>query len=174
MSLWICRWPNGDATLVQASSKDDAVLILDELGPASAAMLERLPRSRTIYVGFRPCDDPECPDSESDNEHAPHWHFDEEDSPSDDMLEFLGSAKEALAKRRAIRTDAGALVYHVSPPSPEPRTLCGLPARPLATVMALDERTRKLVADDSGVICRDCEQLAAAPPPPNGPPALPA
>jgi hypothetical protein len=43
MTLWICRWPNGDRTIVLGASKEDAIRILDEIGDASAEMLERVP-----------------------------------------------------------------------------------------------------------------------------------
>jgi hypothetical protein len=32
--LYICKWPNGDLSFVQAKSKDDAVFNLDDIGGA--------------------------------------------------------------------------------------------------------------------------------------------
>lgn len=35
--LFLCRWPNGDFSVVKASSKDEAIELLDEIGNAEAS-----------------------------------------------------------------------------------------------------------------------------------------
>src|SRR5258708_30897045 len=39
MPIYMCRWENGDISLVSATSKDDAIGALDEVGAATAGML---------------------------------------------------------------------------------------------------------------------------------------
>jgi hypothetical protein len=37
--LFLCRWPNGDFSVVKASSKDEAIELLDEIGNAEGSPL---------------------------------------------------------------------------------------------------------------------------------------
>lgn len=37
--LYLCRWPNGDFSIVKARNKREAILLLDELGPAELSFL---------------------------------------------------------------------------------------------------------------------------------------
>jgi hypothetical protein len=39
MPIFMCRWENGDISFVSATSKDDAIWALDEVGAATAGML---------------------------------------------------------------------------------------------------------------------------------------
>jgi hypothetical protein len=39
MPIYMCRWENGDISFVSATSKNDAILALDEVGAATAEML---------------------------------------------------------------------------------------------------------------------------------------
>ena len=34
MPLFLCRWPNGDCSVVWASNKEDAIVELDQVGKA--------------------------------------------------------------------------------------------------------------------------------------------
>ena len=43
MAMYICRWPNGEFSVVNASTKDDAIVMLDEWGNAEQASLKRMP-----------------------------------------------------------------------------------------------------------------------------------
>jgi hypothetical protein len=43
MAIFLCRWPNGDFSIVSASTKSDAVELLDEWGNAEQALLARMP-----------------------------------------------------------------------------------------------------------------------------------
>jgi len=52
----MCRWPNGDVAFVSASNKEDAVVMLDELGNAELAELRQI---RDFMVDFRLTDDGE-------------------------------------------------------------------------------------------------------------------
>jgi hypothetical protein len=40
MPTYMCRWENGDISFVSAVSKDDAIGALDEVGAATAGMLQ--------------------------------------------------------------------------------------------------------------------------------------
>ena len=42
MAIYLCRWPNGDFSIVNARSKDNAIEMLDEWGNAEQAFLSRL------------------------------------------------------------------------------------------------------------------------------------
>ena len=42
MSVFLCRWPNGDFSIVQADSRDEAIERLDEFGEADQATLKRM------------------------------------------------------------------------------------------------------------------------------------
>jgi hypothetical protein len=42
VSVFLCRWPNGDFSIVQAHSRDEAIERLDELGNADQAILKRM------------------------------------------------------------------------------------------------------------------------------------
>lgn len=44
MTIYMCRWENGDISFVSAASKKDAISALDEVGAATAAMLHAVPR----------------------------------------------------------------------------------------------------------------------------------
>ena len=41
--MYVCRWPNGDFSIVSAATKEDAVILLDEWGNAEQASLKRMP-----------------------------------------------------------------------------------------------------------------------------------
>jgi hypothetical protein len=43
MSLYICRWPNGDLSAVLAANKQEAIFLLDEVGDAQADLLVSCP-----------------------------------------------------------------------------------------------------------------------------------
>jgi len=42
MANYLCRWPNGDFSIVNAKTKDDAIEMLDEWGNAEHAILSRM------------------------------------------------------------------------------------------------------------------------------------
>jgi hypothetical protein len=42
MAIYLCRWPNGDFSIVNAKTKDDAIELLDEWGNAEQAFLTRM------------------------------------------------------------------------------------------------------------------------------------
>ena len=42
MAIYLCRWPNGDCSVVSAKTKNDAVELLDEWGNAEQALLTRM------------------------------------------------------------------------------------------------------------------------------------
>jgi hypothetical protein len=42
MAMYLCRWPNGDFSVVNARTKGDAIEMLDELGNAEQATLTRM------------------------------------------------------------------------------------------------------------------------------------
>jgi len=41
--MYLCRWPNGEFSIVNATTKDDAIVLLDEWGNAEQASLKRMP-----------------------------------------------------------------------------------------------------------------------------------
>ena len=43
MAIYLCRWPNGDFSIVSANTKSDAIELLDEWGNAEQASLKRMP-----------------------------------------------------------------------------------------------------------------------------------
>src|SRR5215467_5370774 len=43
MATYLCRWPNGDFSIVSAKTKADAIELLDEWGNAEQALLSRMP-----------------------------------------------------------------------------------------------------------------------------------
>src|ERR1022692_128032 len=43
MAIFLCRWPNGEFSIVSANTKSDAVEMLDEWGNAEEASLTRMP-----------------------------------------------------------------------------------------------------------------------------------
>jgi hypothetical protein len=42
MAIYLCRWPNGDFSIVSARTKGDAIVMLDEWGNAEQATLTRM------------------------------------------------------------------------------------------------------------------------------------
>ena len=42
MAIYMCRWPNGEVSVVSAKSKSDAIELLDEWGNAEQASLTRM------------------------------------------------------------------------------------------------------------------------------------
>jgi hypothetical protein len=42
MAMYLCRWPNGEFSIVSAATKDDAIVLLDEWGNAEQASLKRM------------------------------------------------------------------------------------------------------------------------------------
>jgi hypothetical protein len=42
MAIYLCRWPNGDCSLVCAKNKIDAIELLDEWGNADEASVTRM------------------------------------------------------------------------------------------------------------------------------------
>ncbi|SRR5258708_6322776 len=43
MAIYLCRWPNGDCSVVNAKTKSDAIELLDEWGNADEASVARMP-----------------------------------------------------------------------------------------------------------------------------------
>lgn len=43
MAIYLCRWPNGEFSIVSAKTKADAIELLDEWGNAEQALLSRMP-----------------------------------------------------------------------------------------------------------------------------------
>ena len=54
--MYLCRWPNGEFSIVNAATKDDAIVLLDEWGNAEQAALKRIPE---CMFDFRLRDDGE-------------------------------------------------------------------------------------------------------------------
>jgi hypothetical protein len=50
MSIYVCRWPNGDFSVVDAASRKDAIVRLDEVGNGEVADLFRF---REFMVHFQ-------------------------------------------------------------------------------------------------------------------------
>jgi hypothetical protein len=48
MPVYLCRWPNGDLTVVGASNKQEAIGLLDEFGNADHAEFFKLRNSWLI------------------------------------------------------------------------------------------------------------------------------
>jgi hypothetical protein len=42
MAIYLCRWPNGEFSIVSAKTKDEAIELLDEWGNAEQAILTRM------------------------------------------------------------------------------------------------------------------------------------
>ncbi len=42
MAIYLCRWPNGDFSIVNATTKDQAIELLDEWGNAERAIVSRM------------------------------------------------------------------------------------------------------------------------------------
>ena len=42
MAIYLCRWPNGDFSIVNARTRDEAIELLDEWGNAEQALLTRI------------------------------------------------------------------------------------------------------------------------------------
>ena len=42
MAVYLCRWPNGEFSIVSARTKDDAIELLDEWGNAEQASVKRM------------------------------------------------------------------------------------------------------------------------------------
>jgi hypothetical protein len=51
MSIFLCRWPNGDVSIVSARNKDDAIEALDEFDNADHAEISQL--KAQFLVDFR-------------------------------------------------------------------------------------------------------------------------
>jgi hypothetical protein len=49
MPLFLCRWPNGDCSVVWARNKDDAIVELDQIGNADGCPLAQI---RTFQLHF--------------------------------------------------------------------------------------------------------------------------
>jgi len=56
MPVFLCRWPNGDCSIVSARNKDDAIFALDEVGSARPEWLRPI---RHFMVHFQLTDDGE-------------------------------------------------------------------------------------------------------------------
>jgi hypothetical protein len=54
--VWLCRWPNGDSSVVYAETKRQAMGILDQWGPADPALMKKL---ESFGVDIRLTDDAE-------------------------------------------------------------------------------------------------------------------
>lgn len=55
MPIFLCRWPNGDVSIVSARNKDDAIEVLDEFDNADYAYISEL--KEQFLVNFRLNDD---------------------------------------------------------------------------------------------------------------------
>lgn len=73
MSLYLCRWPNGDCSVVWARNKEDAIVELDQVGNAEGCPVTQL---HQFQVHFRLTDDGKLAfESLSDETSAAIFHF---------------------------------------------------------------------------------------------------
>jgi hypothetical protein len=42
MAIYLCRWPNGDFSIMNATTKNEAIELLDEWGNAERAIVSRM------------------------------------------------------------------------------------------------------------------------------------
>lgn len=49
MPMWLCRWPNGDCSVVLAESEQDAIAKLDEVGNAEGCPVTLLPECQINF-----------------------------------------------------------------------------------------------------------------------------
>jgi hypothetical protein len=56
MPLFMLRWPNGDLSFVQARSKDDACILLDEVGDANGCPMKQLTDDNQFMVHLKLAD----------------------------------------------------------------------------------------------------------------------
>jgi hypothetical protein len=54
MAIYLCRWPNGEFSIVNAKTKDEAIELLDEWGNAEQAFLTRM---NDCMIDFRLTDE---------------------------------------------------------------------------------------------------------------------
>lgn len=49
MSNFLCRWPNGDLSIISAKDRNAAIIILDEIGDATEAELFE---TNNLFINF--------------------------------------------------------------------------------------------------------------------------
>lgn len=64
MKLWLCRWPNGQVSIVRANTPDEAVDILDEQGEATHDMLSELGVGKRFLLTVTPATREAAPNDE--------------------------------------------------------------------------------------------------------------
>ena len=108
MPAYLCRWSNGDVTLLNARNRDDAVILLDEFDDAELAELYRLD---SLMVDLRLCDDGQfklCGLGESTRDEIIEMAFPELAATlaSDDLMGLDFEGEEYLAKvRHAVNNE---------------------------------------------------------------------
>ena len=68
MPMYMCRWENGDISFVSATSKDDAIGALDEVGAATAGMLYTVNKFM-VHLTIDECGELELESLGEDTEH---------------------------------------------------------------------------------------------------------
>jgi hypothetical protein len=53
MPLYLCRWPNGDCSVVWARNKEDAIVELDQVGNAEGCPLIPFRQNRLFQTSHR-------------------------------------------------------------------------------------------------------------------------
>ena len=96
MKLWLCRWPNGEVSIVRANNADEAVEILDEQGEASPEMLEELGAGKRFLVTFTPGELPLAP-----MEPPAAWSARELGEDMDDALGDASAARRLYEQEQA-------------------------------------------------------------------------
>jgi hypothetical protein len=128
MAMYLCRWPNGDFSIVNAKTKSDAIELLDEWGNAEQALLTRMPH---CMFDFRLNDDGEI--ELADTGEATHESIMEACYPELDMAlatadrdetELGYSAKGHDQIREAVELERTRL-WHGQPSAKESETELG-------------------------------------------------
>ena len=122
MPVYLCRWPNGDCSLVQARSKQAAIIKLDEIDNAEGGPLIRLDECQ---VHFRLTDEGQLElQSFGEETESELWNFCYPvlDGVLPDKAPEQWSATEREAVRQAVRQERD----RVTPADvPEPETELG-------------------------------------------------
>jgi hypothetical protein len=122
MAIYLCRWPSGEFSVVNAKSKSDAVELLDEWGNAEQASLSRM---SDCMFDFRLDDDGqiELADiGEATHDHIMRTYYPELEKTLDttewDDTGFAYSADSRVRIREAVESERKRL-WNNQPPATE-------------------------------------------------------
>jgi hypothetical protein len=139
MPVYICRWPNGDFSVVSAANRDRAIELLDEAGNAEGSQISVI-KDFMIHFALKDSGELEFESyGEATESKIMEWGYPSlDDAWAEGMNGGLGEDERANVIRRAVAAERERVVHKAKEPETElGKRIKGLTDAPTGTINAI-------------------------------------